>query len=661
MNENDLNAVSEIKALTLDMISNAKSGYPGISLSGAPILYTLYAKHLNYNPENPDWLNRDRFVLASGHASALLYATLHICGFNITKEDLKQYRAVDSILPGYPDKDLTPGVDVSVGASGEGISMGVGMALAERYIENILKSEDEAQTLIDYRTYIYCSDVDLMKGVSYEATSFAGAQNLDKLMLLCDISSMTNDGSTQTTFIEDLELRFEAMGFYVDTVKDGNNLKLIDKAITNAKKSKKPSVIFFKTILGNGSRNANKSVVFEGPLNDDDVFMMKRNLNVTVAPFDVRKDSVVHIRTMINDRVGAKYANYTSYFNKVKTSANDRLLSLLRMLVNKEFTIPFESLNFKVNASYGENLLLTNHKILNMVASKTEFLLGGSADVASTTKAYIENTSIQTSQKPLGRNINFGVREEAMAGILNGMSLSGLKTYCSTKLIHADSLKTGLRTSSLMHLPITYFFTHDSIGDSEDGPALEPVEQLTMLRSIPNMITFRPSDINEVLGVFEYLCKHSEPISVVLGNTVMPKLPNTHPKMTLRGGYIVKKEERKLDGILVATGSEVLTALNLAIELRQENLDIRVISMPSIELFLKEDKVYQEQILPSTVKKIILEPGSKLSWGLFVNDPKYVLGLNDFGYSGHKEEVLKKCGYDYESLKVAVEKLFLNN
>lgn len=660
MNTNDNNAIAEIKALALDMISQAKSGYPGIVLSGAPILYTLYARHMHINPGNPDWLNRDRFVLSSSHASALFYATLHMCGFNITKDDLKQYRSIDSKLPGSLEYEITPGVDISVGTPGMGIANAVGMALAERYIENILISEDESQTLIDYRTYVYCSDIDLMKGVSYEAASFAGAQKLEKLMILCDVSKVTNDGSVSTHFIEDIKARFEAMGFFASEVKDTENLKNIDKAITTAKKSKKPSIIIFNTILGSGSRNENNNVSFEGPLSDDDIFAIKRKLNITIAPFEVRKDSFVHVKNLINERVGKKYNEHVDYFNKIKSSANDRLLNVLRLLTNKDFQIPFESLNFKVGDTYSESLLLTNHKILNMVASKSEFVLGGSADMASTTKAYISNTSIQTPEKPLGRNMNFGLREEAMAGILNGMSISGMKTYASTKLINADSMKVPMRMSALMNLPITYIFTHDGFGTCEDGASSIPVEQLTSLRSIPNMITFRPSDINEVLGTWEYICKNKKTVSVVLSKNVMPKLPNTHPKMVMRGGYIVKKEERKLDGIIIATGKELLDALNIAIELRSENLDIRVVSMPSMELFLKEDKTYQEGVLPKGVKTIVIEPSSKLGWGLFVSDEKYILGLNDFGYSGHEDEVLKKCGYDYENLKMKVARLLVN-
>lgn len=661
MNNNDSNAVAEIKALAIDMISKAKSGYPGIALSGAPIMYTLYARHMNINPENPEWLNRDRFVLASHHASALLYATLHMCGFDITKEDLKQYKSLEAKLPGSPEYGVTPGVDITVGTPGMGLANAVGFALAERYVEAILKSEDEKEELIDYRTYVYCSDVDLMKGVSYEATSFAGAQKLDKLMILCDFSKITNDGVITNHFIEDIETRFEALGFYVNTVKDSENLKSVDKAITLAKKSKKPSLIIFNTILGNGCRNENKNVCFEGPLTDDDIFALKKKLNITVAPFEVRKDSIVHIKNLINDRVGKKYTAYTNYFNKIKTSANDRLLNLLRLLTNKDFQIPFESLNFKVNDTYNESLLMSNHKILNMAASKTEFLIGGSADMASTTKAYIENTNVQTPQSLLGRNMNFGRREEAMAGILNGMSISGLKSYANTKLINADSMKPSMRLSAFMNLPVTYFFTHDGTNDSLEGSAFMPIEQIASLRSIPNMITFRPCDIYEILGVWEYICKNKKTVSVVLSNQVMPKLPNTHPKMVMRGGYIVKKEEKKLDGILIATGKEVWNALNIAIELRKENLDIRVVSMPSRELFLKEDKAYQEGVLPKGVKTIVIEPSSKLDWGVFVSDSKYILGISDFGYSGQEIDVLKKCEFDYENLKMKVAKLLLNS
>lgn len=661
MNTNDTNAVSEIKALGLDMISKAKSGHPGIVLSASPIIYTLYAHHLHINPENPEWLNRDRFVLSAGHGSALLYATLHLCGFNISKEDLKQFRSIDSKCPGHPEYGITPGVDMTTGALGQGIANAVGFAFGERYIENLLKSEDEEQTLIDFRTYCLCGDGDMMEGISYEAASFAGTQKLDKLMLLYDYNKMTNDGSIDTDFLEDVETRFEAMGFYTTIVKDGTNLKSIDKAITSAKKSKKPSLVIFNTILGKDSRNENTSLVHGTPLTDDDIFAIKRKLNVTIAPFEVRKDTTIHVQKLIQERVEKKYKEHASYFNKIKTSANDQLLAILKMLVNKEVSIPFESLNYRVNDNYNEELRMTNHKILNLVASKTEFLLGGSADLASSTKAYIDNTHINSPAHPLGRNINFGIREHAMASILNGMAMLGLKTYCSTMLTWSDYLKPAMRMTALMNLPITYIFTHDSVAIGQDGPTHEPVEQLTSLRGIPNMVTLRPCDFNEILGCWEYISKNKKPVNLVISKSKMPKIPNSNPKLVAAGGYIIGKEEQRLDGIIIATGTEVLTALRMKEELKKEDLYIRVVSMPSRELFLKTDKTYQQGVLPKNVKTIVLEAGSSLSWGLFVPDEKYIVGINDFGYSGTPDEVLKKCGYDYESLKMKVAKLFLTN
>lgn len=661
MNINDYNAVSEIKALGLDMISSAKSGHPGIVLSAAPILYTLYAHHLNIHPENPEWINRDRFVMSAGHGSALLYATLHLCGYNLTKEDLKQFRSIDSKCPGHPEYGITPGVDITTGALGQGIANAVGFALGERYIRSLLISEDEEQKLIDYRTYVLCGDGDMMEGVSYEAASFAGTQKLDKLMILYDCNKMTNDGAIDTDFLEDVEARFDAMGFFTAVVKDGTNLKAIDKAITSAKKSKKPSLVIFNTILGKDSMNENKSVVHGTPLSDDDIFQIKRKLNVTVAPFDVRKDTTVHVQKLISERVENKYKEFVSYFNKIKSSANDRLINILRMLVNKEVPIAFDSVNYRVGDTYNEELRQTNHKILNLVASKTEFMLGGSADLASSTKAYIDNTHILSKEHPTGRNINFGVREHAMAAILNGMSMLGLKTYCSTMLTWSDYLKPAMRMTALMNLPITYIFSHDAVSIGPDGPTHEPVEQLVSLRSIPNMITFRPCDFNEVLGCWEYICKNKKPVNLVISKSKMPKIPTSNAKLVSAGAYIIGKEERKIDGIIIATGTDVLTALRMKEELKREDLDVRVVSMPSRELFLKTDKSYQEGVLPKNIKRIVIEAGSKLSWGVFVTDEKFILGINDFGYSGSTEEVLKKCGFDYESLKMKVARLLMTN
>ncbi len=659
MNINDTNAVSEIKALALDMINKAKYGYPGIVLSAAPILYVLYAHHMQINPENPKWINRDRFVLASSHAASLLYATLHLCGFNIKKEDLKNFSSLDSICPVYPDSSLTPGVDFTTGLTGEGIATAVGIALGERYIENTFKSL-EYDPLIDFNTYCLLTENDLMEGVAYEALSFAGCQKLNKLIFLCDYTHVTNDGSSDITFNEDLEGRLLSMGLNVINVKDGSDLKAIDKALKSAKKSKLPSIILFNTVLGTGSRNEGKSVVYNTPLGDDDVFAIKRKLNVTVAPFDVRKDTIVHVNNLISNRVGPKYNNFVNLFNKMRNSGDNEVLELLRMLVNNYLNIPFESLSYRVNDQFREDLRLTNAKILNLVASKSKFLLGGSTDQATTTKAYLDNTHIQTPTNPLGRNINFGTREHAASCILNGMASLGLKVYNSTKLVYSDYQKSAMRTSALMNLPVTYIYTNDSIKNSMDGPLLEPVEQLSNLRSIPNMIVFRPSDFNELLGCWEFICKSKKCVSLIISDEVMPKIPTTNAKLVFKGAYIVSKETTRLDGILLTTGPEIALAIKLKEELKNENLDLRIVSMPSKELFKIQDKTYQNQILPRNVKTIVLEPSLKSGW-TDITFPEYIIGLNDFGYSGKKEEVLKKINLDYESIKLKVTKIFFQS
>ncbi len=660
MSNNDLNAINEIKTLSLDMIKEAKSGSPGNCLSLAPIIYTLYAKHMNINPDNQEWINRDRLVLSCGHAAPILYATLHMCGFKITKENLKEYKSISGFTPAYPELS-TNGIDISIGTPGMGISNAVGIALGERYLENTLKQEDEKQSLINFNTYVICNDADLMKGVSYEATSFASAQKLDKLIILCDRTNIISDGKVDNTFTENLIERFQSLDFFVKEVKDASKIKEIDKAINAAKKSNKPSIIIFNTILGKDSINENTNIVYDKPLSDDDIFAIKKKLNITTAPFEVRKDSLIHVRKLIDKRVEAQYKKNMEYLNKAKSSGNDKLINILRLLINKDLTIPFESLSYKINDTYNENLLLTNHKILNLVANKSAFFLGGCADAASNTKAYIDNTTILTKEHPLGRNINFGLREEAMAGIINGISLLGLKTYCSTKLINLDNLKPSIRMSAIMNLDVTYIFTHDSINSSLDSAHLTPVEHISNLRSIPNLINFRPSDITEILGVWEYIAKNKKTTSIILSDCQVSKLRETNSKLVSKGAYIVKKEQDKLDGIIIATGKELGDALKIAYELKQENIDIRVISMVSLELFLKEEKNYQEEIIPKNVKTIVIEPSSILGWGIFVTDKKYIIGLDDFSFSGQKDEVINKVNFDYESLKIKVAKLILNN
>lgn len=656
MNINDTNAINEIKALSLDMINAAKKGSPGLVLSSAPIIYNLYAKHLNINPENPEWLNRDRFILSNYNVSSLLYATLHLFGFPITKEDLKSYGKYNSICKIHPEENITKGIDMTTHHSGNGIANAVGIALGERYLENLIKEEDETQNLIDFNTYCLCSDTDLMEGISYEALSFAGKEQLDKLIILVDYNKVTNDGSTFNTFIEDLTLRFESLNFDVEIVKDGTNYKSIDKAINNAKKSKKPSIIVFNTILGIGSRNENKSVVYDTPLDDDDLFNLRRNLNVTIEHFDTRKDTIVHVKNLILDRVGNKYSTFINNFKKIKSSGNEKLINILKMIFDQNIVIPFDSLNYRINETYNEDMIMSNHKVMNIIASKTELFLGGGADTSSTTRAYIDKTNINSKEKPTGRNINFGSREISMAGILNGIASLGLKVYGNTYLTYSDYLKPEMRLSAFNNYPITYIFTNDTIFNSY-GSLNGPVEQLTTLRSIPNMIVFRPCDISEIFGCWEYIAKNKKCVSLIIGNEITPKLTNSNSKLVVRGGYVIKKEVSRLDGIIIATGIEVKTALKIAEDLKRDNLDIRVISMPSQELFRLNDKEYINQLLPRNIKRICLEPSTKNNWTTFTSE-KYILSIDNFGSSGNSNELMKQYEYNYENLKAKVTKLF---
>lgn len=626
MNIEDTNGLKDLRTLIFNIVNNVASDNLKANLAVAPILYTLYAKHMNINPKNPNWLNRDRFVLTTKSLSASLYGILHMCDFAITKEDLKQYQKAGFITPSFLESEVTPGIDISVGDSGLGIASGVGMALTERYLRSLVEKEEDYQELIDYRTYVLCSDTDLEKGVTHEATTFAGMQKLKKLMLLCNISKPKQD------ITENLRLRFKMIGFHVEEVMNSENLKKVDKAISRAKKSNKPSIVFFYHVDDSDKNTEAK--------NTQD----SQNFAISLLPFEVTKDSLIHINELIKTRVADKYNLYENTFQKAKSSSNDRLLSLLRLLINKDFTIPFESLNMKINDTYSENLLLTNHKILNMVVPKSDFVLGGCSNDVTLTKAYITETNWQKEESPLGKNIDFGAREEGMVGILNGISITGLKTHCSTKLINADNLKPALRMSALMNLPITYIFTHDNLDASKEGKLFTPIEQLATLRSIPNLITIRPCDINEVLGSWEYICKSKKTVSIVLSDEVMPKLPNTNPKLVEKGGYMVIKEQQKIDGILIATGHEVMTSMNIAIELRKENLDIRVVSMPSLNLFKMESLEYQESILPKNAKKIVIEPSSNVNFGI-LGEEVNVLGIDNF---------TENSEYNYENLKQKV-------
>ena len=650
-------AVNNIKMLAIDMINDASEGHPGVVMSSAPIIYALYNNILNVIPNNPNWINRDRFVLSCGHASALLYSMLYFAEYDYSIEDLKRYRDVDSYAPGHPELNTSMGVECSTGLLGQGIANAVGMALAERYYENIAKNVDDKLNLIDYYTYVLCSDGDLEEGISYEALSFASKQKLNKLIVIYDANKISIDGSIQKTFTEDIETRFEALDFNIINVKNGNNVSSITDALKEAKKSDMPSLVIVNTILGDGLENAGTNKVHSGVVDKEEVLILKQKYNISLEPFNYDDNIRKFVNNNILERVSKKYNKWQIEYDKALATRNNTIINMINLIEKGDFLIDFDSTNYQINDKYSEEGRISNEKVINFIAPKTKFFVGGSADLFRSTRTIIEKDSLMTDEDPLGRNIEFGVRESAMGGILNGLAISGLRCFGSTFLAFADYLKASMRMSAMMNLPVTYIFTHDSVRVGGDGPTHEPIEQLSMLRTIPNMITFRPADINEIIGCWEYILKNKKTVSLVLNKENTKILKHTNGKYVKYGAYIVRKEKYHLDATIIATGYEVTTALKIADELFNEGIDLRVVSMPSIELFLLQNPVYEEKLLPKDVLTFTLEAGSTLLWNRFASNPKCALGIDTFGVSGKKEDVLKFVGFDYNVLIMKIKNM----
>ncbi|MCI8545212.1 MAG: transketolase [Bacilli bacterium] len=653
--------INNIKTLGIDMINEAKSGHSGIVLGAAPIIYTLYANHMNINTSDSNWVNRDRFVMSAGHGSALLYATLYMAGYDLSIDDLKRFRRIGSKTPGHPEVGITPGVDMSTGPLGQGIASAVGMAIAEKMLEEKYKFPKEKafknKKLIEYRIYALCGDGDLMEGISYEAASLAGTLNLDNLMILYDSNNITLDGKTDTTFKESILDRFKAMGWYTDTVKNGLVVNDINKAITKAKESGKPSIIEIKTIIGVGSALAGTNEVHGKPLEKEDMEQLKTSLGISNLPFYVNESARTDFRGKISSRSNKKYEewvnNYREYVNKVL----DGDASKLNILFGKEKPADLNGIDFDLKPK--EATRASNGRIMNKFIKEAPTLVGGSADLSSSTKTYLNDLGDFSITNRTGRNIFFGVREHAMGAILNGMALSGFRPFGSTFLVFSDYLKPAIRMSALMNLPVTYIFTHDAVNVGQDGPTHEPIEQLAMLRSIPNHDVFRPADGTEIIGSWAYILNSRHPNSLILSRVDVDNLKETNPNGVLYGGYILRKEQNSLHGIIIATGSEVMTALKISDELFKEyGLDLRVVSMPCRELFLRQDKQYKDSVLPSGVRTVVIEAGSKFGWEGFVYNNNYLITINHFGASGTKDEVLEFCKFDYEKIKNRVISLF---
>lgn len=645
--------INNIKTLGIDMISQAKSGHPGIVLGAAPILYTLYAKHININVSDPNWFNRDRFVMSAGHGSALLYATLFMAGY-LTLDDLKNFRKINSKTPGHPELGITPGVDISTGPLGQGFATAVGMALASKKLNQELKFPKKSfleaeESLIDHKVYVLCSDGDIMEGITSEAASIAGNLKLNNLIVLYDSNNISLDGNTDNTLKDNTLDKFKAMNWNTIYVKNGNDVKSIDHAISSAKKSNKPTIIEFKTIIGLGSELENSNLVHGKPLSNIDVERLRIKLNIPNTPFYVNNVAKENFQKQIAIRSNEAYSAWSNHYNRFMENGQKEKYAFL-FKSQEPFNIL--SYDFRLETDLKEATRVTNQKIMKIIASNLYNFIGGSADLATAAYTYLEDFGNITDMDYRGRNILFGVREQSMGAILNGISTYHYHVFGSTFLSFSDYLKPSIRMSALMSLPVTYIFTHDSINIGQDGPTHQPIEQLASLRAIPNLNVYRPCDANELIGSWNQILNSNHPNCLILSKIDAQNLNTSRKELVQNGAYIIKQEEQKIDAIVIATGTEVHTAIHIARELFQKyQIDLRIVSMPCMEEFLSQPKEYQEQILPLGYKKIVIEAGSPFGWEKFVYNDKYLICLNQFGKSGTKDEILKEMNFDYESIK----------
>ena len=640
--------IGEIKSLGLDMIEEAGSGHPGIVLGAAPILYTLYLNHLRFDASNPNFYNRDRFIMSAGHGSSLLYSILYFAGYDLSLDDLKAFRRLNSKTPGHPEYKKTPWVEMTTGPLGQGFATAVGYAIAEKHTEALINKKEK---VIDYNIYCLCGDGDLMEGVSYEASSLAGSLKLDNLIVLYDSNKITMDGKIDNVFDEDITKRFESMNWNVLTTSDEPSD--IDNAIIKAKEADKPTIIQVATTIGKDSSLAGSNKSHSGCFDKEEISKIKTTLGVRDIPFTISNEAVEEFRSYIKERNKDLVTN----FDEIKEMLDEEEMSILNKLINPDKSIKLTTLDYTKPEDNEELLRISANKVLNSYSLISPLIIGGNADTSSSTKIYLNELTSFTKDNYIGRNINFGVREHAMASIANGLALAGYRPFVSTFLSFSDYLKPALRLTALMDLPVTYIFTHDSISIGQDGPTHQPVEQLVSLRAIPNMEVFRPADSNEVIGSFKTIYENNSPSSLIIGRDSIKILESTSISATSKGGYIVHNEERKLDGVIIATGEEVTLALEVMQLLKEKGYDLRVVSMPSIERYNNLIKEEKEELLPLGVKKFVIEKGSSYSWYSFVYKDSYLFTLDKFGASGKTEEVNSFYGFTKEEISLKIEAL----
>ena len=653
-------SVNAIRFLGIDAIEKSKSGHPGVVMGAAPMAYDLFTKQMRVNPEVPNWVNRDRFILSAGHGSMLLYALLHLSGFqDVTMDEIKNFRQWGSKTPGHPEFGHTAGVDATTGPLGQGISMATGFAQAERFLA--AKYNREGYNIFDHYTYVICGDGDLMEGVSAEAASYAGLQKLDKLIVLYDSNDINLDGETKDSFTENVRDRYNAYGWHTALVKDGTDLEAINAAIEAAKISGKPSLIEVKTVIGYGSPNKQGTNAVHGaPLGAEEAAATRKALAWDYAPFEIPEEVYEDYRVNVAERGKTAYDAWVKLVEEYKQAYPDLADEVAAIIAGKD-SVEIKPEDFPVKETgLSQATRNSSQDALNAAAKVLPTFLGGSADLAHSNMTYIKEDGLQDDVHRLNRNIQFGVREFAMGTILNGMALhGGLRVYGGTFFVFSDYVKAAVRLSALQGLPVTYVFTHDSIAVGEDGPTHEPIEHLAGLRAIPNLNVLRPADARETQAAWYLALKsQSTPTALVLTRQNLTVEAGTDFDKVAKGAYVVYETTDGFDTILLASGSEVNLAVAAAKELEAQGEKIRVVSVPSTDIFDAQDAAYKEEILPNAVRRrVAIEMAATQSWYKYVGLDGAVIGIDKFGASAPAAKVMEEYGFTVAHVLEVVKNL----
>lgn len=634
-------AINAVRMLAVDAINKAKSGHPGICLGAAPMLVDLYANFMNVDKTHMDWINRDRFILSGGHGVPMMYGLLNLMGFGVTVDDIKSLRQLHSKTPGHPEADVTPGIDASTGPLGQGIAMGVGFAMAERFLA--AKFNREGFPVVDHYTYVMCGDGDLQEGIAQEAISLAGHHKLNKLVLLYDSNDVQLDGPTNASYTEDIKKKYEAMGWAYIRVENGNDTAAISKAIKRAHKNvDKPTLIEVKTVIGYGSPLAGLCDSHGAPLGEEKTAALRKTLGWDYAPFEVPEEAyqTMDVVNKRGKRAYSKWKKLVKAYTEQYPEEAKQFDNAVKGIYNLDFTLDFP-------VGHSDATRNTIGAVIKEFSKLNPTFIGGSADLTKSTKAKGADGDF-TSDNPTGRNIMFGVREHAMGAIVNGLNIhGGVRAFTGAFFVFSDYMKGAMRLAALMGVPSIFVFTHDSIAVGEDGPTHEPIEQIAGLRATPNMDVYRPADAWEVVECFKKSIANKHTPSCIILTRQNLRVEDHANSDVAKGGYVLKEEQRKLDLCLLASGSEVNLAMDVANKLESQGKNVRVVSMPNTADFDKQSKAYRQSVLPDRKKVVAVEMSSDNVWYKYA---AYVYGIDKFGASAPASVLMKEYGFTADQL-----------